>query len=179
MILIHNHLKTTNIVQRRKLKTKSNPFMIDLIYGPSFKSYICQLNWSFLKGESLFGKVMYILLYFKWITNKNLLYSTWNSAQCYVAAWVGGNFRGRMDTCITPFRGIGCLILGGIFWLYRVAHGILVPGSDIEPLLPAMEAQILNHWTTKEVPAKTDFKVVAETLLHPWLLETLLHFPPS
>ena len=100
MILIHNHLKTTNIVQRRKLKTKSNPFMIDLIYGPSFKSYICQLNWSFLKGESLFGKVMYILLYFKWITNKNLLYSTWNSAQCYVAAWVGGNFRGRMDTCI-------------------------------------------------------------------------------
>ena len=95
MILTHSHLRTTNIVQRRKLKTKSNPFMIDLIYGPSFKSYICQLNWSFLKGESLFGKVMYILLYLKWITNKNLLYSTWNSAQCYVAAWVGGNFRGK------------------------------------------------------------------------------------
>ena len=95
MILIHNHLKTTNIVQRRKLKTKSNPFMIDLIYGPSFKSYICQLNWSFLKGESLFGKVMYILLYFKWITNKNLLYSTWNSAQCYAAAWMGGEFGGE------------------------------------------------------------------------------------
>ena len=81
MILTHNHLRTTNIVQRRKLKTKSNPFMIDLIYGPSFKSYICQLNWSFLKGESLFGKVMYILLYLKWITNKDLLYSTGNSAQ--------------------------------------------------------------------------------------------------
>ena len=31
-------------------------------------------------------------LYLKWITNKNLLYSTGNSAQCYVAAWMGGGF---------------------------------------------------------------------------------------
>ena len=28
---------------------------------------------------------IYTLLYFKWIINKDLLYSTWNSAQCYVA----------------------------------------------------------------------------------------------
>ena len=35
---------------------------------------------------------MYTLLYFKWITNKDLLYNTWNSAQCYVAAWMGGEF---------------------------------------------------------------------------------------
>ena len=33
-----------------------------------------------------FGKVMYTLLYLKWITNKALLYSTWNSAQSYVPA---------------------------------------------------------------------------------------------
>ena len=39
-----------------------------------------------------FGKVMYTLLYIKWITNKNLLYSTWNSAQCYVLAWMEGKF---------------------------------------------------------------------------------------
>ena len=26
---------------------------------------------------------MYTLLYLKWITNKVLVYSTWNSAQCY------------------------------------------------------------------------------------------------
>ena len=39
-----------------------------------------------------FGKVMYTLLYIKWITNKNLLYSTWNSAQCYVLAWMEGQF---------------------------------------------------------------------------------------
>ena len=29
---------------------------------------------------------MYTLLYLKWITNKNLLYSTRHSAHCYVAA---------------------------------------------------------------------------------------------
>ena len=42
---------------------------------------------------------MYTLLYLKWITNKDLLYSTWNSSQCYVAASVGGEFRenGYMD----------------------------------------------------------------------------------
>ena len=37
-----------------------------------------------------FGMDMYTLLYFKWITNKDLLYSTGNSAQCYVAVWMGG-----------------------------------------------------------------------------------------
>ena len=31
-----------------------------------------------------FGIDMYKLLYLKWITNKNLLYSTGNSAQYYV-----------------------------------------------------------------------------------------------
>ena len=31
----------------------------------------------------------------KWITNKDLHYSTWNSAQCYVAAWMGGEFGGE------------------------------------------------------------------------------------
>ena len=35
---------------------------------------------------------MYTLLYFKWITNKVLRYSTGNSAQCYVAAWMGQEF---------------------------------------------------------------------------------------
>ena len=37
-----------------------------------------------------FGKIMDTLLYLKWITNKDLLYSTWNSTQCYVpASWEG------------------------------------------------------------------------------------------
>ena len=37
---------------------------------------------------------MYTLLYLKWTTNNDLLYSTWNSAQCYMAAWMGEGFGG-------------------------------------------------------------------------------------
>ena len=36
----------------------------------------------------------YTLLYLKWITNKNLSYSIRNSTQCYVVAWMGGEFGG-------------------------------------------------------------------------------------
>ena len=39
-----------------------------------------------------FGIDMYTLLHLKWITNKDLLYNTGNSAQCYVAAWMAGEF---------------------------------------------------------------------------------------
>ena len=42
-----------------------------------------------------FGMSVYTLLHLKWITNKDLLYSTWNSAQCYVAVWIGGEFGGE------------------------------------------------------------------------------------
>ena len=50
------------------------------------------------RGEGVvreYGINMYTLLYFKWITNKDLLYSTGNSAQCYVAAWMGGESGGE------------------------------------------------------------------------------------
>ena len=43
-------------------------------------------------GEEIiteFEMNMFTLLYLKWITNKGLLYSTGNSAQYYVAAWMG------------------------------------------------------------------------------------------
>ena len=49
-------------------------------------------------GEEIvkeFGINMHTLLYLRWITNKVLLYSTGNSAQCYVAAWMGGEFGGE------------------------------------------------------------------------------------
>ena len=32
------------------------------------------------------------LVYLKWVTNQDLLQSTGNSAQCYVAAGMGGEF---------------------------------------------------------------------------------------
>ena len=58
-------------------------------------------------GLKDFGKVMYTLLYLKWITNKNLLYSTWSSAQCYVPAWVGEGL-GEMDTCMCMAEPLHC-----------------------------------------------------------------------
>ena len=42
-----------------------------------------------------FGMDMYTLLYLEWITNKDLQYSTGNSALCYVAAWVEAEFGGE------------------------------------------------------------------------------------
>ena len=42
-----------------------------------------------------FGINVYILLYLKRITNKVLLYSTGNWAQCYVTSWMGGKFGGE------------------------------------------------------------------------------------
>ena len=37
----------------------------------------------------------YTLLYLKWRANRDLLYSIWNSAQCYVTTWMGGKFEGQ------------------------------------------------------------------------------------
>ena len=38
------------------------------------------------------GCNVYTLLNLKWITSKILLYSTGNSVQCHVAAWMRGKF---------------------------------------------------------------------------------------
>ena len=47
------------------------------------------------------GMDRYTLLYLKWITNKELLYCTWNSAPCHVAAWMGGEFGGEwIHVCV-------------------------------------------------------------------------------
>ena len=42
-----------------------------------------------------FQKVMYTLLYLKWITNENLRYNTWGSAQWYETACMEAAFRGE------------------------------------------------------------------------------------
>jgi len=41
------------------------------------------------------GMDMRTLLCFTWRTSKDLLSSTGNSAQCHVAAWMGGEFGGE------------------------------------------------------------------------------------
>ena len=53
-----------------------------------------------------FGMVKYTLLYLKWITNKNLRYSTENSAQCLAAACMERDFEGewiRVCVWLSPF----------------------------------------------------------------------------
>ena len=42
-----------------------------------------------------FGMDVYTLLFLRWIINRVPLYSTWNSAQCYMAPWMGGEFVGE------------------------------------------------------------------------------------
>ena len=42
-----------------------------------------------------FGMDRYTVLYLKWITYKDLLYSTGDSDQCNVAAWMDMEFRGE------------------------------------------------------------------------------------
>ena len=50
---------------------------------------------SLLYQPALVGsKCRYTWLYLTWVTNKDLLYSTGNSAQCYVPAWMAGKFGG-------------------------------------------------------------------------------------
>ena len=48
------------------------------------------------------------VLYLKWVTNKDLLYSTWNSYQCSVAVWMGTGVGGRMDTCLCMTESLHC-----------------------------------------------------------------------
>ena len=53
-----------------------------------------------------FGMDAYTLVYLKWMNNKDPLYSTWNSVQCYVAAWMGQEFGGEwihMYAWLSPF----------------------------------------------------------------------------
>ena len=90
-------------------KTIQNPLMISLITWnvkrndtneltkqiETHRLTKCTYGWW---GKGIireFRMVMHTLLYLNWITNKDLLYSTWNSTQCYVAAWIGGRVWGK------------------------------------------------------------------------------------
>ena len=45
--------------------------------------------------DAIFRYLWWFMLYLKWIISKDLLYSTGNSAQCYVAAWMGEESGGK------------------------------------------------------------------------------------
>ena len=52
---------------------------------------------------------VYTPLYLKWITNKDLLFSTGNFAQCYVAAWNGEEFGGEWIHVYVMDESLHCL----------------------------------------------------------------------
>ena len=55
-----------------------------------------------------FGLDMYKLLYLKWITNKDLLGSTWNPCSMLCGSLDGKGVQGRMDTCICVAESLCC-----------------------------------------------------------------------
>ena len=61
-----------------------------------------------MRGSNIreIGMDMYTLLDLKWITNKDLLYSTGNSAQC--GSLDGKVVQGRTDTCICMAESLCC-----------------------------------------------------------------------
>ena len=92
----------------------------------SEQTYSCQGEWM---GERNIREVRInvdTLLYLKQISNKVLLYSTGNCAQCYVAAWMGGSLGENgymyMYVYIYVYVSLHCLleIITTLFvnWLY-------------------------------------------------------------
>ena len=45
-----------------------------------------------------------------------------------------------------------------LFFFFWPHSENLVPQPEIEPVLPAVEAQSLNHWTAREVPVDISLK---------------------
>ena len=82
----------TKTYQNQKKKTKlANP-------KPAYPASPIPLHGNHYKD--------FCLTYLKWKTNKDLVYSTWNSVQCYVAAWMGQEFGGEwIHVCVwlSPF----------------------------------------------------------------------------
>jgi len=50
------------------------------------------------------------LMYLKWITNKVLLYYPGNSAQCFVAAWMGAELGGEWIHVYVWQSDLKCLV---------------------------------------------------------------------
>ena len=92
------HLANMRLMEVQKKKLILSSWSLDSHPTREEGNIALPQSWTkdFVQDYFRFGKVMDTLLYLKWITNKILLYSTWNSAQWYVPAWMGGRFGGRM-----------------------------------------------------------------------------------
>ena len=73
-------------------------------------------------GEGIvrrFQMDMYTLLYLKWIINKDLRYSTGDSAQMLCGSLDGRGVWGRMDTCMA---GVGVHVSCGYICMAETFH---------------------------------------------------------
>jgi len=89
---------------------------------------------------------MYTLIYLKWISNRNLLYSTGNSAQCYVAAWMGGELRGEwihVYVWLSPF--IVHLKLSQSAIKKNTFESVLMRWMKLEPIIQSEVSQKEKH----------------------------------
>ena len=83
--------------------------------------------------------------------NKELY--NWRILKGSLYSVVGSAF-GQFDLFFFFYHVFSLFKLSFKIFIYtmRVACRISFPLPGIKPLLPAVEVQILNHWTTKEVP---------------------------
>ena len=84
---------------RGQLPTKTYGFLIQMNLPTKQKKAhrrrertYSHLEGSMRGGVRELGMDVYRMQYLKWVTSKDLPYSTANSAQGYVAAWMGGEF---------------------------------------------------------------------------------------
>ena len=128
---------------------------------------------------------MYTLAYWKCITNKDLLYSTGNSAQCYVAAWMGGEFGGEwihVYVRLSPFAV--CLKLSQHYLLIsyqiRSDQSLSRVRLFVTPWIAARQASlsIINSWSSLRLTSIESVMPSSHLILcRPLLL--LPSIPPS
>ena len=92
------------------------------------------------------------MLYLKWITNKDLLYSTENTIQYYVAGWMGGEFGGEWITCIC------------------IAESLVAQVVKNPPATQETPVQFLDWEDPVEEGLATHFSILAWRI--PWTEET-------
>ena len=105
--------------------------------------------------------------HFEWMANRDLLYNAWNSAQCYVAAWMGGKCGGecacvlsrfgRVLVCMTPWTVAHQAPLSMGFSMKEYWSGLPcpspgdLPDPGIEPtslMSPALAGRFFTTSTT-------------------------------
>ena len=129
-------------------------------------------------------------LYLKWITNEVQLYSTDNSAQCYVAAWMGGEFGGEWthlymakSFCCSSEMITMLICYEEVKWS-EVAQSCLtlcdlmdcsLPDSSVHEIF---QARILE-WVAISFSNAWKWKVKVKSLSHAWLLAWDCSLPGS